>query len=70
MTRTVQVQKVYKDKVQELIAVQDAQMHNAGVQVEGDFKTNRTLLITLGADKHRCRMRNGMVYRTFHYPTA
>ncbi len=46
MTRTVQVQKVYKDKVQELIAVQDAQMHNAGVQVEGDFKTNRTLLIT------------------------
>lgn len=21
-------------------------MHNAGVQVEGDFKTNRTLLIT------------------------
>lgn len=69
MTRTVQVQKVYKDKVQELIAVQDAQMHNAGVQVEGDFKTNRTLLIT-GADKHRCRMRNGMVYRTFHYPTA
>lgn len=47
MTRTVQVQKVYKDKVQELIAVQDAQMHNAGVQVEGDFKTNRTLLITL-----------------------
>ncbi|ECY1994893.1 HAMP domain-containing protein [Salmonella enterica] len=41
MTRTVQVQKVYKDKVQ------DAQMHNAGVQVEGDFKTNRTLLITL-----------------------
>ncbi|EII0663541.1 MCP four helix bundle domain-containing protein [Salmonella enterica] len=47
MTRTVQVQKVYKDKVQELIAVQDVQMHNAGVQVEGDFKTNRTLLITL-----------------------
>lgn len=47
MTRTVQVQKVYKDKVPELIAVQDAQMHNAGVQVEGDFKTNRTLLITL-----------------------
>ncbi|EBQ0174796.1 HAMP domain-containing protein [Salmonella enterica subsp. enterica] len=47
MTRTVQVQKVYKDKVQELIAVQDAKMHNAGVQVEGDFKTNRTLLITL-----------------------
>lgn len=47
MTRTVQVQKVYKDKVQELIAVQDAQMHNAGVQVERDFKTNRMLLITL-----------------------
>lgn len=47
MTRTVQVQKVYKDKVQELITVQDAQMHNAGVQVEGDFKTNRMLLITL-----------------------
>lgn len=31
MTRTVQVQKVYKDKVQELIAVQDAQMHEASV---------------------------------------
>lgn len=43
MTRTVQVQKVYKDKVQELIAVQDAQMHEASVQV----KNNRTLLITL-----------------------
>ncbi len=37
MTRTVRCKKVYKDKVQELIAVQDAQMHNAGVQVEGDF---------------------------------
>ncbi|EMA5680885.1 MCP four helix bundle domain-containing protein [Salmonella enterica] len=47
MTRTVQVQKVYKDKVQELIAVQDAQMHEASVQVKEDFKTNRTLLITL-----------------------
>ncbi|VDZ76647.1 Methyl-accepting chemotaxis protein II [Salmonella bongori] len=47
MTKTVQVQKIYKDKVQELIAVQDAQMQHAGVQVEGDFKTNRTLLITL-----------------------
>lgn len=38
MTRTVQVQKVYKDKVQELIAVQDAQMHEASVQVKEDFK--------------------------------
>ncbi|HAC6540316.1 TPA_asm: HAMP domain-containing protein [Salmonella enterica subsp. salamae serovar 48:d:z6] len=47
MTRTVQVQKVYKDKVQELIAVQDLQMHEAGVQVGEDFKNNRTLLITL-----------------------
>lgn len=47
MTRTVQVQKVYKDKVQELIAVQDAQMHEASVQVKEDFKNNRTLLITL-----------------------
>lgn len=37
MTRTVQVQKVYKDKVQELIAVQDAQMHEASVQVKEDF---------------------------------
>ncbi|EJV6998284.1 MCP four helix bundle domain-containing protein [Salmonella enterica] len=47
MTRTVQVQKVYKDKVQELIAVQDAQMHEASVQVKEDFKNNRTLLIAL-----------------------
>nr|VUD23155.1 Methyl-accepting chemotaxis protein II [Salmonella sp. NCTC 7297] len=37
MTRTVQVQKVYKDKVQELIAVQDAQMHNAGFASRGGF---------------------------------
>lgn len=37
MTRTVQVQKVYKDKVQELIAVQDAQMHEASVQVKEDY---------------------------------
>ncbi|MBJ5211036.1 MCP four helix bundle domain-containing protein, partial [Salmonella enterica subsp. enterica serovar Indiana] len=34
ITTTVQVQKVYKDKVQELIAVQDAQMHEASVQVK------------------------------------
>lgn len=47
MTRTVNVQQAYKAKVQELIAIEDAQMQKAGAQVEYDFHTNRALLITL-----------------------
>ena len=47
MTTTVNIQKVYKEKVQELITVQDGQMRASGVQVDKDFSTNRMLLITL-----------------------
>lgn len=47
MTSTVHVQQAYKEKVQELIAIENAQMLSSGAKVEHDFKTNRTLLITL-----------------------
>ncbi|MDY1037833.1 methyl-accepting chemotaxis protein [Lelliottia sp. CFBP8978] len=47
MTHTVNLQQAYKAKVQELIAVQNGEMQAAGLQVEGDFKTNRLLLALL-----------------------
>jgi len=47
MTTTVNVQQAYKEKVQALIAIEDAQMLRAGAQVESDFTANRALLIAL-----------------------
>ena len=47
MTNTLKVQEAYKEKVQALIAIEDAQMLNAGSQVARDFKTNRALLVAL-----------------------
>lgn len=47
MTKTVNLQQAYKAKVQELIAVQDSEMQSAGKQVDGDFNTNRLLLVIL-----------------------
>ena len=47
MTTTLSLQQAYKAKVQELIAVQDAEMQNAGAQVDGDFRTNRLVLILI-----------------------
>lgn len=49
MTNTITVQKAYKAKVQELIAIQDQQMRDAGQQVQNDFGSNRLLLIALAA---------------------
>ncbi|MBT1570021.1 cell wall metabolism sensor histidine kinase WalK, partial [Klebsiella pneumoniae] len=37
----------YKAKVQALIAIQDHEMQSAGEQVEGDFRTNRLLLVLI-----------------------
>ena len=47
MTNTLILQQSYKAKVQALIAIQDRAMQSAGVQVEGDFRTNRLLLIVI-----------------------
>ena len=47
MTHTVKLQSAYKAKVQELIAVQDAEMQSAGQQVDADYHTNRLMLILL-----------------------
>lgn len=47
MTHTVTLQRAYKAKVQELIAVQNNEMKSAGKQVEGDFTTNRLMLLAL-----------------------
>ncbi|WP_318389845.1 methyl-accepting chemotaxis protein [Enterobacter sp.] len=47
LTTTLPIQKAYKAKVQELIAIQDELMRSAGSQVEQDFNTNRLLLILL-----------------------
>ncbi|MEG1210391.1 MAG: methyl-accepting chemotaxis protein [Leclercia sp.] len=47
MTRTVNLQQAYKAKVQELIAVQNAEMQSAGEQVDKDYHTNRLTLILL-----------------------
>ena len=47
MTNTLSLQQAYKAKVQELIAIQDAEMQRAGTQVDGDFKTNRLMLIAI-----------------------
>ncbi|KNX50292.1 chemotaxis protein, partial [Listeria monocytogenes] len=47
MTTTLSLQQAYKAKVQELIEVQDAEMQNAGAQVDGDFRTNRLVLILI-----------------------
>lgn len=47
MTTTVQIQDAYKNKVQELIAVQNAQMQAAGKRVGSDFATNRLLMILI-----------------------
>ncbi|EGQ5282571.1 HAMP domain-containing protein [Enterobacter hormaechei] len=47
MTNTLNLQQSYKAKVQALIAIQDQEMQHAGAQVEGDFRTNRLLLILI-----------------------
>lgn len=47
MTNTLNLQQSYKAKVQALIAIQDHEMQSAGEQVEGDFHTNRLLLILI-----------------------
>jgi Methyl-accepting chemotaxis protein len=47
MTNTLNLQKAYKDKVKELISVQNGQMQSAGAQVDGDFKNNRLWLIVI-----------------------
>lgn len=47
MTNTLNLQQSYKARVQALIAIQDREMQIAGVQVEGDFRTNRLLLIVI-----------------------
>lgn len=44
---TVPLQKAYKEKVQALIAIRDAQMRHAGAQVQHDFGTDRLLLLAL-----------------------
>lgn len=47
MTNTLNLQQSYKAKVQALIAIQDHEMKSAGEQVEGDFRTNRLLLVLI-----------------------
>ena len=47
MTTTLAVQQAYKAKVKELITIQNSEMQSAGAQVEGDFRSNRLLLILL-----------------------
>ncbi len=47
MTNTLNLQKAYKDKVKELISVQNGQMQSAGAQVNGDFRNNRLWLIII-----------------------
>ena len=47
MSNTLPIQKSYKEKVQALIAIQDAQMQRAGEQVGHDFTNNRLLVILL-----------------------
>jgi methyl-accepting chemotaxis protein-2 (aspartate sensor receptor) len=47
MTNTLNLQKAYKDKVKELISVQNGQMQSAGAQVDGDFRNNRLWLIII-----------------------
>lgn len=47
MTNTLNLQKAYKDKVKELISVQNGQMQSAGEQVNGDFRNNRLWLIII-----------------------
>ncbi len=47
MTHTLTVQQAYKAKVQELIAIQNQEMQNAGALVEGDFRSSRLLLILI-----------------------
>ncbi len=47
MTNTLSLQQAYKAKVQELIAIQDKEMQRAGVEVNGDFRSNRLLLILI-----------------------
>lgn len=46
-TTTLGLQQAYKAKVQELIAIQNGEMQSAGAQVDGDFKSNRMLLILI-----------------------
>ena len=47
MTSTLSLQQAYKAKVQALIAIQNTQMQRAGEEVEGDFKSNRLVLILI-----------------------
>ena len=47
MTNTLTVQQAYKAKVQALIAIQNNEMQSAGAQVDGDFRTNRMLLLLI-----------------------
>lgn len=49
MTKTLEVQQAYKDKVQELIAVQNNEMQNAGAVVEEDSSSNRMWMVILTA---------------------
>jgi hypothetical protein len=54
--------------VQELIAIENAKMQKAGAQVEYDFHQSRTVDYS-GADKHCCRLCDGLVYCALNYPT-
>ncbi|NIF46802.1 HAMP domain-containing protein [Enterobacter sp. Ap-1006] len=49
MSTTIQIQEKYKDKVQELIVIQNQKMSAAGQQVDKDYHSNRlvTVLLTL-----------------------
>ncbi|SCC18944.1 methyl-accepting chemotaxis protein [Kosakonia oryziphila] len=47
MSNTVNIQNAYKEKVHELISIQDAQMKSAGEVVQHDFAESRLILILL-----------------------
>lgn len=47
MTKTINIQNAYKERVLALIAIQDGQMRAAGDQVQNDFSSNRLMLILL-----------------------
>ena len=69
MTNTLKLQQAYKAKVQQLIAIQNTEMQNAGVQVESDFRSNRLLLILITLQRGG-RQPDWLVYRAFHNPSA
>jgi methyl-accepting chemotaxis protein-2 (aspartate sensor receptor) len=47
MTTTLGIQQAYKEKVMELISIEDKQMRASGDLVASNFKTNRALLLAL-----------------------